>query len=64
MSLGGRVDVLMRWRGGVVVKNGGWPSEYSRVDSPSDFQRSMEHVRRSKKGRSGHGGDGGEGGGG
>ena len=53
MSLGGRVDVLVRWRGGVVVKNGGWPSEYSCVGSPSDFQGSMERVRRvGEEGRS------------
>ena len=61
MSPGGRVDVLVQWRGVVVVKNGGWPRECSCVGSPSYFQGSKERLRRSGKGGGCCGGDGGEG---
>ena len=62
MSSGSRVDVLVQWRGVVVEKNGGWPSECSCVGSPSYFQGAKERLRRSGKGGGGRGGDGGEGG--
>jgi len=62
MSPEGRVDVVVRWRGVVVVKNGGWPCECSCVGSPSDFEDSKDRLRRSGKGGGGYGGDGGEGG--
>jgi hypothetical protein len=61
MRLGGRVDVSVPWRGGVVVKKGGWPSERSPVGSPSNFQGSKERLRRVGK-SGGCCGDGGEGG--